>query len=116
MLKDSNELARNCKAMMVGPDLYQVNSGEKSYVVNLKNWACGCRKWDMRGVPCNHVVFAIYKSKQKTEDFVHGFFKKLLYRETYKQIIYLVPGPNCWPHTMGDDIPPPGFKEKKGKN
>lgn len=43
MLEESKEWARNCKAMMADPDLYQVNSGDKSYAVNLKNWTCGCR-------------------------------------------------------------------------
>ena len=62
--------------------------GEKSYGVNLKKWTCGCRKWDMRGVPCNHDVCAIYKSKQQPEDFVHEFFKKPMYLEAYKPMIY----------------------------
>ena len=71
ILENSKEWARCCKAMMAGPDLYQVNSGEKSYAVNLKDITCGCRKWDMTGVPCNHAISAIYKSKQHPEDFVH---------------------------------------------
>ena len=62
-LAESKEWARNCKALMAGPDLYQVNSGEKSYAVNLKDWTCGCGKFDMTAIPCNHVVSAIYKSK-----------------------------------------------------
>ena len=107
MQEESKEWARNCKAMMDGPYLYQVNSGEKSYAVNLKNWTCGCRKWDMRGVPCNHVVCAIYKSKQQPEDFVHEFFKKPMYLEAYKPMIYPVPGPDLWTRTDTRDIDPP---------
>ncbi|XP_073353827.1 uncharacterized protein [Aegilops tauschii subsp. strangulata] len=116
MLEESKEWARNCNALMAGPDLYQVNSGEKSYAVDLKKWTCGCRKWDMRGVPCNHAVSAIYKSKQQPEDFVHQFFKKPMYLETYKPMTYPVPGPDLWRRTDSRDIDPPVFHRKKGRN
>ena len=69
----------------------------------------------MTAVPCSHAIAVMQKVKLHPEDFVHEFFKKPLYCETYKHIIYPVPGPDCWPHTMGDDISPPVFKEKKGK-
>ena len=106
MLEESKEWARNCNVLMAGPDLYQVNSGEKSYAVDLKKWTCGYRKWDMRGVPCNHAVSAIYKSKQQPEDFVHQFFKKPMYLETYKPMIYPVPGPDLWRRIDSRDIDP----------
>ena len=114
-LAESKEWARNCKALMAGPDLYQVNSGAKSYAVNLKDWTCGCGKWDMTAIPCNHAVSAIYKSKQHPEDFVHQFFKKEMYLEAYKPMIYPVPGPDLWTKTATRDIDPPVFHKKKGR-
>ncbi|KAM3335530.1 hypothetical protein ACQJBY_029805 [Aegilops geniculata] len=49
------------------------------------------------------------------EDYVHEFFKKALYIEAYKDIVYPVPGPEFWPDTHTQDIEPPVFKEKAGK-
>ena len=55
------------------------------------------------------------KVKIHPEDYVNAFFKKPMYCETYNHIIFPVPGPDHWPHTPGDDISPPVFREKKGK-
>ena len=69
----------------------------------------------MTAVPCSHSIAATQKVKLHPEDFVNDFFKKPMYCETYKHIIFPVPGPDHWPHTPGHDISPPVFKEKKGK-
>ena len=75
-LEEAKKFARNCHALMAGPNLYQVTSGERTYAVNLQHRTCGCKKWDMTAVPCNHAVSAIHKAKLQPEDFVHDFFKK----------------------------------------
>ena len=116
ILEEAKKWEKYCDAYMAGPGIWQVtSSSEKTYCVNLNNYTCDCRRWDMTAVPCSHAIAAMQKVKLHPEDFVHEFFKKPLYCETYKHIIYPVPGPDCWPHTMGDDISPPVFKKKKGK-
>jgi hypothetical protein len=67
----------------------------------------------MTGVPCNHGVAAITKAKLQPEDFVMDFFKKPMYREAYKHIIYHIPGADLWPKTPTQDIDPPLFKDNK---
>ena len=69
----------------------------------------------MTGVPCSHGISVLTKQKLHPEDYVNDFFKKPLYLETYKEIIYPVPGPDFWPHTNTPDIEPPVFKEKAGR-
>ncbi|XP_073355436.1 uncharacterized protein [Aegilops tauschii subsp. strangulata] len=61
-LEEAKKWSRNCQSLMAGPHLYQVTSGEKTYVVNLQEKSCGCRKWDMTEVPCHHAVSAIHKA------------------------------------------------------
>ena len=114
-LEESKKYSRHCTAYMAGPGIWQVTSGESTYCVNLDKWTCDCKKWDLCGWPCNHAVSAITRVKGQPEDYVHEFFKKPLYKETYKHIIYPVPGPDCWPRTPTVDIDPPVFKEKKGR-
>jgi hypothetical protein len=43
------------------------------------------------------------------------FFKKPMYLEAYKNVIYPVPGENEWPRTSSPDIEPLVFKEKPGR-
>ncbi|KAK1685344.1 hypothetical protein QYE76_046192 [Lolium multiflorum] len=52
------------------------NVTDKTYVVNLTARTCGCKRWDLGGIPCSHAVSAIYKAFLHPEDFVNDFFKK----------------------------------------
>ncbi|KAE8775784.1 hypothetical protein D1007_51689 [Hordeum vulgare] len=73
------------------------------------------RRWDMTGVTCSHAIAAMSKVHMHPEDCVHEFFKKPLYIEAYKDIVYPVPGPEFWPDTQTQDIEPLVFKEKADK-
>jgi hypothetical protein len=114
-LEESKKFSRYCVARNADLGLFQVTSGSKVHAVNLIAKTCGCKKWDLTGIPCNHAVAAINKLKQHPEDYVHDFFKKPMYMEAYKNVIYPVPGPQDCPRTETDDIDPPVFKEKPGR-
>ena len=114
-LEEAKKWSRNCQSLMAGPNLYQVTSEERTYAVNLAHRTCGCKKWDMTAVPCNHAVSAIHKAKLQPEDFVDDFFKKPMYLAAYSPIIYPVPGPDMWPRTDSLDIEAPVFKEHEGR-
>ena len=115
-LEEAKKWARPCKAIKSVGDLWQVTSSqENTYVVDLSKRTCGCRKWDLTGLPCHHAVAAIYKSKQYPEDFVHDFFKKPMYLEAYNPPIYPVPGEDAWTKTDTPDIDPPAFNIERGR-
>ena len=78
MLEETKYNSRWCQTLMAGPNIYQVSSGDNTYSVNLLHRTCGCRKWDMTAMPCNHAVSAIVKAKLQPEDFVDDFFKKAM--------------------------------------
>ena len=92
----------NCKTDLV------VNKGQCGI-------PCGCRKWDLSGIPCNHAISAINKAKRFPEDYVCNFFKKPFYLAAYEPMIYPVPGEHDWTRTSGPDIEPPKFHVKKGR-
>ena len=111
-LEMSKKYQRDCKAIRAGPNLWQVSSGPKTYAVNLEEHTCGCRKWDMSGLPCNHGCSAIYKAKMQPEDFVSPFLRKAMYLEAYKPIVYPVPGEDAWVKSGKPDIEPPVFHKE----
>ena len=96
-------------------NLWQVTSGQQTHAVNLELETCGCRKWDLSGIPCNHAISAINKAKRKSEDYVSKFFKKDFYAAAYEPMIFPVPGEHDWTRTPGPDIEPPAFKIKRGR-
>uniref|UniRef100_A0A8R7TD71 SWIM-type domain-containing protein n=1 Tax=Triticum urartu TaxID=4572 RepID=A0A8R7TD71_TRIUA len=115
ILEENKKYAKYCQADRAGETIWQVTSKEKQYCVDMATCTCECKRWNMTGVPCSHGISAMTKQKLHPEDYVSEFFKKPLYMETYKAIIYPIPGPDCWPDTNTQDIHPPVFKEKAGK-
>ena len=114
-LEIEKERARYCKPIQAGVNLWQVTSGQQTHAVNLELETCGCRKWDLSGIPCNHAISAINKAKRKPEDYVSKFFKKDFYAAAYEPMIFPVPGEHDWTRTPGPDIEPPAFKIKRGR-
>ena len=116
-LELAKKYARYCTPMISGTNLWQVTNGkgDQTHAVDLAARTCGCRRWDVTGLPCNHACSAIMKAKQFPEDYVSPFFKKPMYIEAYKPVIYPVPGQHDWPKTGGPDIEPPYFDIKKGR-
>jgi hypothetical protein len=115
LLALSKRYSRDCTAKNADIGLWEVTSGPRTHAVNLEARTCGCKKWDLTGIPCNHAVAAIVKCHQQPEDYVHDFFKKPMYLEAYKNVIYPVPGEDEWPRTASPDIDPPVFREKPGR-
>ena len=90
-------------------------NGSGVHVVDLRARTCGCRVWDVTGIPCNHAISVIMKVKQFPEDYVHDFFKKPMYKEAFKYVVYPVPGSEDWPKTNTGDIDPPVFRDRPGR-
>nr|GEW16483.1 hypothetical protein [Tanacetum cinerariifolium] len=50
-----------------GGSLYQVTRPYKDhYVVNMDKRVCSCRKWELTGIPCKHVVAATYNMSENS--------------------------------------------------
>jgi hypothetical protein len=118
MLELSKKYSRFCTPRIADIGLWQVTNrkGDATHAVNLEARTCGCRRWDVTGMPCNHAVSAIIKAKQTPEDYVSNFFKKEMYAEAFKPVIYPVPGQHDWTKTNTPDIIPPQFYITKGRN
>jgi hypothetical protein len=117
VLEMAKKHSRFCTPRIADIGLWQVTNakGDATYAVNLEAKTCGCRRWDVTGVPCNHACSAIIKSKQAPENYVSHFFKKPMYLEAFKPIIYPVPGQQDWTKTDTPDIIPPVFTINRGR-
>jgi hypothetical protein len=115
-LEEAKKHSRHCKAKNADIGLWQVSTnGPGVHAVDLRARTCGCRYWDVTGIPCNHAISVIMKIKQQPEDYVHDFFKKPMYKKAFSYVVYPVPGAEDWPKTNTRDIDPPVFREKPGK-
>ncbi|KAL7194073.1 hypothetical protein ACSBR2_025671 [Camellia fascicularis] len=60
-------------------------------MVDLGLRTCSCRKWEINGYPCQHVVAAIFRSGKNLNSFVEPFFHADMYRQAYSFSIGPVP-------------------------
>ncbi|KAE8810381.1 hypothetical protein D1007_12845 [Hordeum vulgare] len=63
-LEIEKERVKYCKPMQDGVNLWKVTSGPQTHAVNLELQTCGCRKWNLTRIPCNHAISAINKAKR----------------------------------------------------
>ncbi|XP_071700504.1 uncharacterized protein [Rutidosis leptorrhynchoides] len=67
--------------------------------------ACVCRKWELTGMPCKHVVavlwnmYAYDKSVGRPESWVHQVHRLETWKKTYQFTIDPVNGRENWPKT-----------------
>lgn len=74
--------ATDCVVEGIEGSLYKVHvPNEDQCVVNMGRKECGCRKWELTGIPCKHVVAAInYKNEDGIgvgipEEWVHAAYR-----------------------------------------
>jgi hypothetical protein len=59
-LEAIGEEATNCLSRYAGDDLFEVEQGRRTYVVDLRKRTCGCMKWEMTGIPMCSCTFCNY--------------------------------------------------------
>ncbi|GJS66388.1 transposase, MuDR, MULE transposase domain protein [Tanacetum coccineum] len=88
---------------------YEVFDGQYIREVNLQTGICGCRKWQLSGLPCGHVI-AITRFLGLTDcvHYVADWFKKPKYQATYSESIHSLGNMQQWefPENIQKAIPP----------
>ncbi|GKE54014.1 multidrug resistance-associated protein 5, partial [Tanacetum coccineum] len=81
----------------IGGESFEVRSGSDALKVDLSTRACSCRMWQLFGLPCVHVISAIFKINKMPEEYVPNWFMKHLYYATYHNYLSPVGGIDFWP-------------------
>nr|GEZ44156.1 transposase, MuDR, MULE transposase domain protein [Tanacetum cinerariifolium] len=94
-----------------GVNAYQYEGSDGQYIreVNLQTGICGCRKWQLSGLSCSHVI-AITRFLGLTDCFHYAadWFKKPKYQATYSESIHSLGNMHQWefPENIQKAIPP----------
>ncbi|PNX99504.1 hypothetical protein L195_g022770 [Trifolium pratense] len=95
--------------------IFGVTNGVETYTVNLLQKTCACRKWDLTGIPCCHVIACIWDKREAPEDYVSSYYRKSTTLATYSHIILPTNGPQLWPLLESDPINPPYMRRAIGR-
>ncbi|XP_045797177.1 uncharacterized protein LOC123891368 isoform X2 [Trifolium pratense] len=93
--------------------MFSASNGTDTYVVNLKERNCSCRKWDLSGIPCCHGIACIWFNNQNPNDYVSHW--KTTFLDTYNNIIRPSNGPKGWPNVDATPISPPYVRRAPGR-
>lgn len=64
-------------------------------IVNIETWECSCRKWQVSGLPCVHMIGVVERNAEEgggcLYDYCSKYFRTELYRLTYSESIIPIP-------------------------
>ncbi|XP_058733374.1 uncharacterized protein LOC131604981 [Vicia villosa] len=55
--------------------LFGVSNGVETYAVNLLQNKCGCKKWDLTGIPYCHAIACIWFNQKEPEEYVSSCYR-----------------------------------------
>ncbi|XP_062103337.1 uncharacterized protein LOC133814387 [Humulus lupulus] len=67
--------------------------------VDLANWVCSCRRWELTGIRCSHVVAAIWHKREDPVTYVSKWYTKEYYMKAYSQQIFPIRNQDGWPRS-----------------
>lgn len=103
-------IARYC-----GNKNFEIVGPHEQYKVNLENKTCGCRKWELSGIPCVHAVCGYNHLYMDPMDYVHDCYKVTTYLSCYGNGLGPINGREMWPTTDHPVILPPDVKKRAGR-
>ncbi|KAL6661821.1 hypothetical protein ACP70R_001205 [Stipagrostis hirtigluma subsp. patula] len=86
-------------------------------VVDVKERACSCGKWQLTGLPCLHgIAFIASFRKYKMEAYVHEFYSIERFKKAYEGILYPLTDKSKWPTVdPGFILRPPLVRRQPGR-
>ncbi|KAL8151930.1 hypothetical protein V2J09_021738 [Rumex salicifolius] len=100
-------------------NIFNVIDGQSCFPVDMDNWICSCKGWQLNGLPCCHAVTVIEYIDRDPYDFCSRNFTIDSYRLTYTESIYPVPNVErlCAPSAEQSavTVTPPSNKRPPGR-
>ena len=74
---------------------FEVKNGVNHFIVELVEYKCGCRKWEITGIPCCHAISCFFFfNKEDAEKYVNDCYKVNAYKACYEPMIKPINGQN----------------------
>ena len=114
-LDKNAEYSGNCFPTHSGLGIYGVESGNNKYVVDIPARTCDCKKIQLDGIPCNHVIACCRADRIDPETLVHKCYSIENYLKAYGHNIMPMRDRKSWEKMNGIPIHPPVFTKKMGR-
>ncbi|KAH7863977.1 hypothetical protein Vadar_024284 [Vaccinium darrowii] len=98
-----------------GNNKFEVSGSTRQYKVDLEHKICGCRRWDLNGIPCVHAVAAYSLFDKDPLDHVHQCYSKETYLKTYTNMLAPLNGKELWTTATTQQMLPPDVCRRSGR-
>ena len=112
MLEENKEKSRTCKVLWNTDFGFEIGEEHYSHTVNLTNRV---RTWQLRGIPCQHAISALYQIGQEPEPLVEHWYRKDIFLKAYSHFIQSISSMKMLPETNNSRIEPPEPKQMPGR-
>lgn len=82
--------SRKLNVLCSSDTIFEVR-GNTIYVVNIGDWVCSCRRWQISGLPCPHAIAVFNRIDRSVYDYCLGYFRIDCYHATYAESINPIP-------------------------
>nr|GMD54155.1 uncharacterized protein LOC109174707 [Ipomoea batatas] len=116
LVEEAKDKFNECTAYRSKDDVYEVEDcyGRK-YKVDLTQYHCSCRRWDLTDIPCSHSIAAIRRKGCIHEEHVNNGYTVESYLRSYELAILLVTSSELWHKTGLPPQLPPKYKTQPGR-
>ncbi|KAL4285000.1 hypothetical protein GQ457_16G029830 [Hibiscus cannabinus] len=114
-LEEHKKLSSSCHVVWNGAEGYEVVHGDDTFVVDVREWTCTCRVWDLIGIPCPHAVCVILYREEPLNQYVIGLYKKQKYHELYSVVMPTVASEKFWKDCGMGKIDPALHRKMPGR-
>ncbi|XP_075655064.1 uncharacterized protein LOC142625261 [Castanea sativa] len=102
-------------ACWAGVTQFEVKNGLQSFTVNLATTHYSCRKWDISGMLCAHVITCIFFNRQDAEQYVHLCYHVSTFKACYEPIISPINVQDMWRPSGVTPVQPPIKRRPPGR-
>lgn len=89
-LQKETSIARSLQVLLSHGSIFEVR-GESVDIVDIDNWDCSCKEWQLTGLPCCHAIAVFECIDRSPYDYCSRYFTAESYRLTYAESIHPVP-------------------------
>ncbi|KAF3677508.1 putative TMV resistance protein N-like isoform X1 [Capsicum annuum] len=115
ILEDNKEIGRKLKVNWNHETRFEIQNGDYRHIVDLVKKTCTCRLWQLRGIPCKHVVCALYHIGHESKNYVEHWYRRDTFLRAYKYFIQPISNMIMWPESNNPPIEPPEVKPMPGR-
>lgn len=106
--------ARKLNVLCSSDTVFEVR-GNTIYVVNIGNWECTCRRWQISGLPCHHAIAVFNRLNRSVYDYCSRYFRTEYYQLAYSESVHPIPDVANIDFNSGANLYPPPARRPPGR-